>query len=157
MAAPKLLHRAGVEERAEWSFRRRAGPFFKNQCGTGNALGSLDALQQMRSLLLVCKRPGCFGLVDYKAARRQALQAGRVDFRAGDGCAGARCSADYRAARFRRRQRQQAELLRMGERMLVRWPHDREDSDVWAWPAAGAAARSAAAAASAATRSNPRP
>ena len=78
--SPVLLHRAGKEEHAEWAFRRRAGPFFKDQCGRGNAHGSLTALKQTRSLSLVCRSVGCFALVDYKVARRQALQAGRAHF-----------------------------------------------------------------------------
>ena len=133
---PQLLPRAGPEDWERWSFARASGAFFKNQCGSGNAVGSLDALQQMRSLTLVCLQPGCSALVDYKAARRQAKQAGRVLFEPGDGCAGrAPCSEDHRAPRFYKRQLETAAELESGKRLLVRWPVDRNDREVWAYPA----------------------
>ena len=147
---PQLLPRAGPEDRARWAFARRCGPYHKNQCGTGNAAGTQRALQQMRCLSLVCSTPGCAALVDYKAARRQAKQAGRERFETGDGCAARGCSADPRPARFARRQLAHADRLTEGERLLVRWPRDMSDRDVWVYPAG--AAREAAEAARTALR-----
>ena len=143
--APKLLERAGPEDWERWAFARRAGAFHKNQVGTGNAQGSKDALSQMRSLLMVCCAPECDALVDYKVARRHAKRAGRLHFEDGDGCAGPDCSADHRAPRFAKRQRQYADELENGKRLLVRWPVDRDDHAVYAYPEA--AVRSAAASA----------
>ena len=144
--APQLLPRAGPKEWERWSFARASGAFHKNQCGSGNAAGSLDALQQMRCLTLVCLQPGCSALVDYKAARRQAKQAGRVLFEPGDGCAGrAPCSDDHRAPRFYDRQLEHAAQLESGERLLVRWPVDREDREIWVYPAEAACSAAASA------------
>jgi hypothetical protein len=143
---PVLLPRAGPEAWERWDFARASGAAHKNQCGSGNADGSLDALQQMRSLSLVCLRPGCSALVDYKVARRQAKQAGRVSFEPGDGCAGRLpCSDCHKPPRFSRDQRATAAKLESGERLLVRWPLDRDDHEVWAYPME--VARSAAASA----------
>ena len=88
--------------------------------------------------------PGCAALVDYKCARRQAKQAGREFFEPGDGCAGPRCSADYRRARFRKRQRLHAAQLEAGERLLIFRPADLADGDVWFY--SGEVAHKAAAA-----------
>ena len=132
---PQLLPRAGPDDWERWDFARRSGAAHKNQCGTGRADGSLDALQQMRTLTLICLQPGCSALVDYKVARRQAKQAGRVVFEAGDGCAGPLpCSGSHRAPRFRVRQLKTALELERGKRLLIRWPLDREDHEVWAYP-----------------------
>jgi len=98
------LPRAGPQQWERWAFSSRSGPFYRNQCGTGNAKGSDNALKRMRALSLVCCHADCSALVGYKAARRQAKQAGRVRFAPGDGCAGPECSADFRSARFAKRQ-----------------------------------------------------
>ena len=98
------------------------------------AVGQSAALQRMRTVSLVCCRPGCHALVDYKAARRQAKQAGRKTFASGDGCGGHQCSIDHRPARFAKRQREHAERLERGERLLARWPRDLADREVWAYP-----------------------
>ena len=117
---PQLLPRAGPDDWERWDFARRSGAAHKNQCGTGRADGSLDALQQMRTLTLVCLRPGCSALVDYKAARRQAKRAGRVLFEPGDGCAGrAPCSEDHRASRFYKRQFETAAEFESGQKRLA--------------------------------------
>ena len=137
---PALLPRADPED---WAFRRRSGAFHKNQCGSGFAQGSADALKQMRSLTMVCCRSECDALVDYKVARRQAKQAKRSHFEPGDGCAGPLCSEDHRPPRFAKRQCKYAAELVSNERLLVRWPHDCADREVWIWPEV--AARSAAA------------
>jgi hypothetical protein len=143
---PQLLPRAGPEAWERWRFARASGAFHKNQCGSGNAAGSLDAMQQMRSLTLVCQRPGCSALVDYKAARCQAKRARRVLFEPGDGCAGrAPCSDDYRASRFYNRQNERAAELESGKRLLVRWPVDHNDREVWAYPAEAACSAAASA------------
>ena len=142
---PKALHRAGPEEWDQWAFRRRAGAAHKNQCGSGNAQGSQDALEQMRNLLMVCCSPGCEALVDWKAARRSAKQAKRQHFEDGDGCGGPDCSASHRAKRFADRQREYAAGLESGGKLLMRWPLDRADLAVHAYTAK--AARSAAASA----------
>jgi hypothetical protein len=137
---PRPLPRANPEEAA---FRRRSGGFHKNPCGSGFAQGSQDALKQMRSLTMVCCRPECDALVDFKVARRQALQAERARFEPGDGCAGLLCSAKHKPARFKKQQRKYAAGLESGRRLLVRWPRDRADLEVAAYPME--AARSAAA------------
>ena len=138
---PRLLPRADADDRERWDFARRSGGFHKSGSKAGPAQGSQAALAEMRRLSLICKRPGCGALVDYKVARRQAKQDGRSCFKPGDGCAGpAPCSADHRPPRFRKRQREHAERMEAGERLLVRWPRDLDDHDVWAYSAEAAAA-----------------
>lgn len=147
---PQLLPRADEEDREAWALARRRGGLFKNRCGAGNAAGSQEALREMRHLSMVCRRPGCGALVDYKVARRHAKQAGRSGFEPGDGCAGpAPCSSDHRPARFRKRQREHAAELESGERQLVQWPRDIDDRGVWAYSPEAAAAAAAAARAAA--------
>ena len=146
MAAAAVLPRAGPEQREQWEFRRRSGGFHKNRCGAGNATGTREALLRYSTLSLVCLTPGCCALVDYKVARRQAKQAGRAHFMPGDSCAGtAPCSSDHRAARFARRQRKQAAELEAGKRLLVCWPADLADGEVWYYPQEAACEAAAAA------------
>ena len=114
------MARAGPTEWNRWERARASGGAYKNQVDAGNATGSKKALAQARSLTLVCQRPGCNALVDYKAARRQAKQAGRDHFEKGDGCAGPTCSSDHRPARFAKRQREHAGLLEGGKRQLAK-------------------------------------
>ena len=137
---PQLLPRAGPKEWNRWEQARASGGAYKNQVGAGNASGSKRALAQSRSLTLVCLRRGCQALVDYKTARRQAMQAGRVQFEEGDGCAGPKCSADYRPVRFAKRQREHAGHLIDGTRQLAKWPRDRADRDVYVFTERAAAA-----------------
>jgi hypothetical protein len=133
-------------DRDQAAFRRRSGGFHKQRCGAGNAAGTREALCRWNTLSMVCSRPGCGAIVDHKVARRQAKQAGRVHFEHGDGCAGpAPCSDDHRAARFAKRQRAYAEQLETGERLLIRWPADREDRDIWYYPDEAAASAASAA------------
>jgi len=135
MWQPQLLPRAGLEQRDQWAFRRRSGAFHKQQCGAGNAPGTREALHRYSTLSMICCAPGCSALVDYKVARRQAKQAGRLYFMPGDGCAGlAPCSVDHRAARFAQRQRKQAAELEAGDRLLVCWPAGLDEREVWYYP-----------------------
>ena len=134
-ASAWLLPRAGPDDRARWADARRRGPGWRLNCGTGNAPGSLAAMSRFNLLTMACQQPGCCALVDYKAARRQALHAGRVAFAPGDGCAARSCSVDHRPARFARRQLAMAAHLDGGKRLLVRWPSDRGDREVWVLPA----------------------
>ena len=97
-------HRAGAAERAEWNFRRGAGAFHKDQCGSGLAAGSKRARQRVRSYVLVCQQVGCGAIVDRHRARLAARAAGRTYFIAGDGCAGPICSSRFDNTRFRRNQ-----------------------------------------------------
>ena len=143
---PRLLPRAGSEQWEQWDFRRRSGGFHKNRCGAGNAAGTRNALVRYSTLSMVCCASGCSALVDYKVARRQAKQAGRVHFEHGDGCAGpAPCSADHRAARFAKRQHKQAAELEAGRRLLICWPAGLADGDVWYYPQEAACEAAAAA------------
>ena len=149
MWQPQPLLRAGPEQWDQWDFRRRSGGFHKNRCGAGNAAGTREALLRYSTLSLVCCTPGCCALVDLKVARRQAKQAGRACFEAGDGCAGlAPCSTNHRPARFAQRQHKQAAELEAGRRLLACWPADLAEREVWHYSLD--AAREAAAAARAA-------
>jgi hypothetical protein len=146
---PQLLSTAGPDEWERWSFARRSGAVHKNQCGAGNAAGTREALLRWSTLSVVCSRPGCCALVDYKVARRQAKQAGRVHFEHGDDCAGPEpCSSSHKPSRFARRQQKHADQLEAGERLLVRWPGNLTDREIWYY--SDVAAREAAAAARAA-------
>jgi len=69
-----------------------------------------------------------------------------AEFSAGDGCASASCSSDYRAAEFKRRQRVMAQQILDCSRILIAWPRDTHDTWFWQRPdeaTAHAAARAA--------------
>ena len=127
----KALPRAGAEARARWALARASGALHKNMCGTGRAAGTSAALRIWNSISVVCQKAGCHALVDLKAARRQARARGSAAFSPGDGCASRSCSADYRRARFRNRQLQQADQVDSGERLLACWPTDCLDFQIY--------------------------
>ena len=127
----KALPRAGAEARARWALARASGALYKNTCGTGRAAGTSKALRTWNHISVVCDRDGCHALVDLKAARRQARARGSAAFSPGDGCASQSCSADYRRARFRNRQLQQADQVDSGERLLACWPTDCLDFQIY--------------------------
>ena len=126
---PEPLFRAGIEEREEWAFRRRAGPFHKNQCGTGLAEGSLAALQESRTLTTICRSSGCGAFVDLKVATRHAKQAGTTEYQAGTGCANRPCTTNFKRANFARQQLKYRQLLQSGARILVEWPSSTDDEE----------------------------
>ena len=138
--------RAGASERAEWSFRRGAGAFHKDQCGTGGAAGSRNMLDEFRGYTLECRRSGCGALVDRARARAAAQKSGRTEWRAGDGCGSRRCSGgNHSAARFKRNQAKMARELGAGGRQLIRWPADIHDTyQIYILPAKAARAVAAA-------------
>lgn len=126
-----LLPRSGPDDWARWEAGRARGPGWRPACGTGNAPGTHASLKQWNHLTMVCCKLGCSALVDYKAARREALRAGRSSFKPGDGCGARSCSRSHRPARFTSRQVAMAAMLKGGKRLLARWPRDRADRDVW--------------------------
>ena len=105
---------------------RRRGPFHRNQCGTGFAANSARALHVARNIATVCRAPGCGALVDLKSATEQARTAQRQHYEPGDGCAAdwadPPCSSCCNRSRFKKRQRQFAQQVEDGDRILVEWP-----------------------------------
>ena len=104
----------------------RSGPFHRNQCGTGFAVNSARALHVARNIATICQAPGCGALVDLKSATEQARAAQRQHYEPGDGCAAdwadPPCSSCCNRSRFKRRQRQFAQQVEDGDRILVEWP-----------------------------------
>ena len=115
-----------------WAANRARGSFPTKGIGKGRAPGSEAARQAWRTFVFVC--PQCSALVNRARALQQARRAGRRFLAAGDGCASARCSSDYRRLRFARSQRQVATELRSGSRGLVRPPRASDERDVRALP-----------------------
>ena len=105
---------------------RRSGPFHRNQCGTGFAANSARALHVARNIATICQAPGCGALVDLKSATEQARAAQRQHYEPGDGCAAdwadPPCSSCCNRSRFKKRQRQFAQQVEDGDRLLVEWP-----------------------------------
>jgi len=103
---------------------------------------------------LECRR--CGAAVDWMQAKAQATKRARRDarrwktergrkgrggavLRDGDGCSSKCCTAarnkgGYRSGEHVRRQREYAEALRSGERILVEWPRSTADPKVWQRP-----------------------
>ena len=142
------LPRCGSADREAWARRRARCLSSSEMIGRGNADGSRVALRREGCATVICSGVSCCALVHLHSARRRAGAAGRVDFEAGDGCAGPRCSSNYRPGQFHAAQQRMAAALSAGERFLVPWPTNCADSDLWyhAEPAAAAAATAALAA-----------
>ena len=117
-----------------WACNRARGSFPTKGCGKGRAPGSEDTRQSWRTFTFVCPRPGCVALVNRARALQHARRAGRRSVIAGDGCASASCSADFRPARFARAQRWVASELVAGKRSLVRPPAATDARDIWLLP-----------------------
>ena len=147
---PRLrrLPRAGPESREAWAARRRRFKHSSELVGRGNAPGSHVALRRESCATVVCCRAGCAALVHLHSARRRARAEGRTSFAAGDGCAGQRCSLNWRRSQFEAAQRRMAAALVAAERFLAPWPACCEDGDLRYFPttAAEAAAEAALAA-----------
>ena len=147
---PRQLLFGGMEARVRWADNRASGWFPTKGVGRGRAPGSEAARQRARTLTAVCLRPGCDALVTMARARQQARAAGRHLLAPGDGCASQTCSRSWRPQRFKRAQRATADAIERGERLLVCWPADASDRDVWVH--SPTTARRAAAAAQALVR-----
>ena len=118
----------------QWAENRARGWFPTKGVGRGRAPGSEKSRQRARTLTVQCKRAGCMSLVNLARARQSARKTGRVTFEPGDGCASSTCSRDFRARRFARVQRSTAVAVAAGERLLVCWPVDTADREVWVLP-----------------------
>lgn len=136
---------ASADDRERWRCRRAR--HHADHPGRGGTPGSLDALERWRALTLVCATPGCAALVDRGAAHRAAIKAHRSIHVDGDGCAGPRCSSDFRPARFAKRQRKMADDLEKGARTLAGWPSTVSDLAVILFPDSALRAATAARAA----------
>ena len=144
---PKLrrLPRAGPERREAWAARRRRFKHSSELVGRGNAPGSHVALRRESCATVVCCRAGCAALVHLHSARRRARAEGRASFAAGDGCAGPRCSLNWRRSQFAAGQRRMAAALVAAERFLAPWPAGCDDGDLRYFPTAAAEAAAEAA------------
>ena len=144
---PKLrrLPRAGPENREAWAARRRRFKHSSELVGRGNAPGSQVALRRESCATVVCCRAGCAALVHLHSARRRAQAEGRTSFAAGDGCAGPRCSLNWRRSQFAAAQRRMAAALVAAERFLAPWPTCCDDGDLRYFPTAAAEAAAEAA------------
>ena len=89
----------------------------------------------IHKLTLVCRRVGCGALVNWRHAKAKANRMGRGTLAKGDGCAGHRCAARFKRARFAAQQRKMAAALRAGRRVLAAWPQHADDTEVWLLPA----------------------
>ena len=147
------LPRSGPTDREAWARRRARCCSASERVGRGNADGSRIALRREGCATVICGGAGCCALVHLHSARRRAGAEGRVDFEAGDGCAGPQCSRNYRPGQFIAAQRRMAAALCAGERFLAPWPASCGDGDLcyYAGPAAAAAAAKALATLSPAT------
>ena len=103
---------------------------------------------------LECRR--CHAAVDWMQAKAQATKRAKRDtrrwkmwrgrkgeakakIRDGDGCSSRSCTAarnkgGYNAGKHEKKQREYAEALSSGERILVEWPRDATDTRVWKRP-----------------------
>ena len=97
----------------------------------GYAPGSVDALEIVRSLTLVCRRVGCGALVDWSRAKAHATKTKSSTLALCAGCGGKRCAAQHKPKRFREAQHKMAQQLTAGKRVLAAWPRDAKDTEVW--------------------------
>ena len=141
------LPRAELADRLEWARRRARCKHEHEFVGCGGASGSKIALRRECSATVVCRK--CGALVHLQAARRQARGARRDLFEPGDGCAGRRCSINFRPGQAAAAQRRMAAALSAGERFLAPWPRNLHDGNLFYMDP-----RSAAAAAEAALRAS---
>ena len=84
--------------------------------------------KEVHTRTLQCKRCGL--LVDWSCAKKFARKKKRTELHAGDGCTGNRCG-DRKASRLKsaRSQMKCAEQLLCGERKLLEWPKNVNDTD----------------------------
>ena len=141
------LPRAGLADRLAWARRRARCKHEHEFVGCGGASGSKIALRRECSATVVCRK--CGALVHLQAARRQARGARRDLFEPGNGCAGRRCSINFRPGQAAAAQRRMAAALSAGERFLAPWPRNLHDGNLFYLDP-----RSAAAAAEAALRAS---
>jgi len=138
--------------------RRRHVPHHA-RARVGHADGTAAGRRVVHRYTLQCSN--CGALVDMRSAKVTAtirkhgrqhnpralgVRYSSAEFSAGDGCASASCSSDYRAAEFKRRQRAMARQISDGSRILIAWPRDTHDTEFWQRPdeaTAHAAARAA--------------
>ena len=121
-------------------------PRSSKRCEEGSAL--------IHGHTLECRR--CHAAVDWMQAKAQATKRAKRDtrrwkmwrrkkgeakakMREGDGCSSRSCTAarnrgGYNAGKHERKQREYAEALSSGARILVEWPKNAADTKVWQRP-----------------------
>ena len=122
---------------ARWAYWRRQYNY--NRCERpGFAQGTRDALQLIHQWILECRRKHCGALVAWRRAKIEANKKPQARMRLGAGCGSPCCSRGQRVSRFHAHQRKLARKLLDGSGILVEWPEDADDCDVWQRPAAAA-------------------
>lgn len=135
--------------------RRRRHIPYHSRARVGHADGTIAGRLIVHRYTLQCI--SCGALVDMRCAKVAASlrvhgpQRARraigvhypaVELAAGDGCASAQCSSNFRAAAFSRRQHAMAQQLLSDERILIACPRGTDDTEFWQRP--DEAARAAA-------------
>lgn len=131
---------------ARWAAWAHDGRRWHNRDKPGRADGCEAGRTVVNKWALECRR--CGALVDWRCAKAAAKKRKREWLARSDGCGSKRCArTNYHYGRFCAGQRAMAAALQSGDRILVAWPADALDRDVWQRPAAVQAAKAAAVAA----------
>ena len=128
--------------REAWEFRKRSGGVHKSTLGPGGSEAAKAGARKVRAYTLECRR--CGSLVDWTAAKKRCRERVKrlerkqesVDRSVArtDGCASNMCTKMYRHSRYVKAQRRYADMLESGERILVEWPEDVDDTEIWQRP-----------------------
>ena len=149
------------EAPARWDAWKVSGAWYRGAeagCKPGTTSGNAAGRESTHPLTLQCRRAGCGALVDWRAAKVHAAWAGRRRIAAGAGCANPRHDRrrgekrrlppeSRRPGAFAAAQAKMARQLESGERILVAWPTEVTDVNVWKRPNAAKEAAIAIAAA----------
>ena len=99
----------------------------------GGSEATKRAREEVFTRTLECGR--CGHLVDWRACKRAAFDRHPAELRRGDGCLGRKCGKrSATKAERARAMRMYCAALMTGERKLVAWPGNAEDTDVWERP-----------------------
>ena len=150
MARPRTRH--GEKQRhvqtrdpkglARWAYWRRQYSYLR--CTrVGKAPGTKKALAMIHTWILECRRKNCGALVAWRRAKIEANKKPHTRMRLGAGCGSPCCSRGQRVSRFNAQQHKLARKLLDGSSILVEWPEDADDCDVWQRPVAAAHAAAA--------------
>ena len=92
-----------------------------------------EARAEIHRRTLEC--PRCGHLLDWRTSKTQAYARTPPGLEVGDGCLGVRCGKrNATRAERAKAMRKYCTALEKGDRLLVAWPDDVHDTDVWARP-----------------------
>ena len=117
-----LYVRMGVPGAKHFFDGRGYGLHSQAGVGPGRTARGRASLTVKKSLVFRCKARGCRALVNYQAAVRAAVAAGRRVFIPSDGCGARGCAKKSFKSRFERYQLDIAAGLRSGRRLYIRRP-----------------------------------